>query len=86
MQDSPSNKAAPTEKGIAEKPPLATQFEKKAPKGSSSPLKGEGLGQKHPYLVYLILTLALLGFLIFMGYMAIENGWLPDRGIQAPRN
>ncbi len=43
--------------------------------------KGEGLGAKHPYLIYLGLTVVLFGFLILMAYLALSNGWLPDRGI-----
>jgi len=34
----------------------------------------------HPYMVYIYLTLALFGFLIFMGWMALQNGWIPKRG------
>ena len=43
--------------------------------------QGEGLGAKHPYLIYLGLVVVLFGFLIVMGYLALSNGWLPDRGI-----
>jgi hypothetical protein len=44
---------------------------------------GEGLGGKHPYLIYLVLVLVLFLFLILMGYLAIENEWLPSRGIHS---
>jgi hypothetical protein len=35
---------------------------------------------KHPYLVYVIITLLLFGFLVLMGWLAIHEGWLPNRG------
>jgi hypothetical protein len=36
---------------------------------------------KHPYMIYIMLTAALFGFLVFMAYLAIKNGWIPNRGI-----
>ena len=33
------------------------------------------------YLVYLLLTILLFGFLVFMGWLALEEGWIPSRGI-----
>jgi hypothetical protein len=39
-----------------------------------------GSGWKHPYVIYLFGTLALFAFLLLMGYLAIENEWIPKRG------
>ncbi|MBC7386201.1 MAG: hypothetical protein H7301_08595 [Cryobacterium sp.] len=39
-----------------------------------------GSGWKHPYVIYLFATVALFGFLLLMGYLAIENEWIPKRG------
>jgi hypothetical protein len=36
-------------------------------------------GWKHPYVIYIFLTVALFAFLVFMGWMAIENQWIPQR-------
>jgi hypothetical protein len=36
---------------------------------------------KHPYMVYVFLTAGLFIFLVVMAYLAITNGWLPNRGI-----
>jgi hypothetical protein len=33
----------------------------------------------HPYMVYIILTMILFGGLVFAGYLAIKNGWLPNQ-------
>jgi len=38
-------------------------------------------GWKHPYVIYIVLTAALFAFLVLMGYLAVENGWIPSRGI-----
>lgn len=46
-----------------------------------TPKSGEGLGKRHPYLWYLAIVGVLFVFLIIMGYLAVSNGWLPDRGI-----
>jgi hypothetical protein len=34
---------------------------------------------KHPYMVYIVLTLILFIFIVVMGYLAISNGWIPSR-------
>ncbi len=36
---------------------------------------------KHPYMVYIVAVTLLFGFLILMGWLAIENDWIPSRGI-----
>lgn len=35
----------------------------------------------HPYLIYVYLTAVIFGVLLFLGWMALENGWIPSRGI-----
>lgn len=35
---------------------------------------------KHPYLLYVLLTVVLFLFLLGMGWLALENGWIPNRG------
>ncbi len=35
---------------------------------------------KHPYMAYILLTIALFLGLIGLGYLASENGWIPSRG------
>jgi hypothetical protein len=34
---------------------------------------------KHPYAIYIAATVTLFGFLLLMGYLAIENEWIPKR-------
>lgn len=34
---------------------------------------------KHPYFIYAWLTLALFGFLVVMGALAVNQGWIPQR-------
>ena len=34
---------------------------------------------KHPYMLYIFGTLILFAFLLLMGYLAIENDWIPKR-------
>ncbi len=34
---------------------------------------------KHPYLVYVLLTVLLFVFLVFLGWLAWDNGWIPHR-------
>jgi hypothetical protein len=45
-------------------------------------LKGEeehrGPIWKHPYLLYVVLTMALFGFLVVAARLALKNGWLPN--------
>ncbi len=35
----------------------------------------------HPYMVYVILTMILFGFLCAMAFLALKNGLLPNRGL-----
>ncbi len=37
-------------------------------------------GWKHPYVIYIVLTVVLFGFLVLMGYLAVQNEWIPSRG------
>jgi hypothetical protein len=52
---------------------------------TNTPLKHEeehtGSIWKHPYMVYIVLTIALFLLLVWLGYLAWENGWIPSRGI-----
>ncbi len=41
-------------------------------------------GWRHPYLLYILGTGLLFVFLVFMGYLALESGWIPSRGISQP--
>ena len=34
----------------------------------------------HPYMLYIVLTIVLFIFLLFMGWVAFTNGWIPNRG------
>lgn len=36
---------------------------------------------KHPYMVYVVLTAVLFGFLLVMGWLAVSNNWIPQRRI-----
>lgn len=38
-----------------------------------------GPAWKHPYMLYMIGTLGLFMFLLLMGYLAVENDWIPKR-------
>jgi hypothetical protein len=40
-----------------------------------------GPAWKHPYMLYCLLTVLLFIFLLGMAYMAIQNDWIPSRGI-----
>lgn len=35
---------------------------------------------KHPYFIYVILTLLLFAVLLGIGWLALENDWIPKRG------
>lgn len=35
---------------------------------------------KHPYFVYMGLTVVLFGLLMFVGWLAWINDWIPQRG------
>jgi len=39
----------------------------------------EGPIWKHPYFIYVLLTLALFVFLLIMAWVALSNGWIPTR-------
>ena len=41
--------------------------------------KDEIPGWKNPYVLYIGLTLGLFGFLVFMGWLAWSQGWIPQR-------
>lgn len=35
---------------------------------------------KHPYMIYVALTLILFVLLVVVGWLAWTNGWIPNRG------
>lgn len=35
---------------------------------------------KHPYVLYILLTVVLFLLLLFLTWLAMENGWIPNRG------
>ncbi len=35
---------------------------------------------KHPYMIYVILTAILFIFLLGISWLALSNGWIPNRG------
>ncbi|MGE0614764.1 MAG: hypothetical protein AB7P04_03915 [Bacteriovoracia bacterium] len=35
----------------------------------------------HPYMVYVLLTIVLFSVLLVVGYLALNNDWIPNRGI-----
>lgn len=41
----------------------------------------DGPAWKHPYMLYCLLVVLLFIFLLGMAYMAIENDWIPSRGV-----
>jgi hypothetical protein len=45
-------------------------------------LKGEeehkGSIWKHPYLLYVVITMALFAVLVIAARLALKNGWLPN--------
>ena len=51
---------------------------------NKSPQKYEpewtGSWWKHPYVLYIVLVTALFLGLILAGYLALQNGWIPNRG------
>jgi hypothetical protein len=38
----------------------------------------------HPYFLYIVLTAVLFLGLLFIGWLAWENGWVPSRPIGNP--
>lgn len=36
---------------------------------------------KHPYMLYIVLTVLLFAILLAIGWLALENGWVPSRGV-----
>ncbi|MBY0469947.1 hypothetical protein K2X30_02190 [bacterium] len=35
---------------------------------------------KHPYVIYIWITAILFAILLFAGWLALSNGWIPERG------
>ncbi len=53
--------------------------EKKAEKEVQHEAQFTGSGWKNPYVLYILLTTALFLFLILMGAIALDQGWVPSR-------
>lgn len=47
--------------------------------GKKSEKEWTQAGWKHPYAIYIGATALLFAFLLLMGYLAIENDWIPKR-------
>ena len=58
-----------------EKQPQAPQ----ASKAVQHEAEFTGSGWKNPYVLYIILTTVLFLFLVLMGYLALQNDWIPHR-------
>lgn len=41
----------------------------------------QGSVWKHPYMIYIWLTIVLFIFLGIIGWLAWKQGWIPNRGI-----
>jgi len=39
----------------------------------------EGSIWKHPYMIYVVLTMALFVVLVIAAWLALSNGWIPQR-------
>jgi len=37
---------------------------------------------KHPYFAYIYGSVALFSLLLLIGWLGLENGWIPSRGIE----
>jgi len=44
-------------------------------------IKNDDPTWNHPYLIYILLTGALFLFLLGIGYLALDQGWVPHRGM-----
>ncbi len=51
------------------------------PKHPSREAEHRGSIFKHPYMIYILLTVLLFTFLIIMTLIAKSQGWIPDRGL-----
>jgi hypothetical protein len=49
------------------------------PTGAKHEEEWSGPWWKHPYVLYLLIVLLLFAFLGLMGYLAVENEWIPKR-------
>ncbi len=35
----------------------------------------------HPYMLYIVLTVVIFGGMLLIGWLALENGWIPSRSV-----
>ena len=50
------------------------------PKTLKPELEHEGSIWKHPYMLYIVLTVILFILLLVIGWLAYSSGWIPSRG------
>jgi len=36
---------------------------------------------KHPYFLYILITIVLFGLLVLLAWLAVENDWVPKRNL-----
>jgi len=41
----------------------------------------EGSWWKHPYVLYMLLTVVLFAFVLVVGWLAWMQGWIPNGGV-----
>jgi hypothetical protein len=87
MEDSPQSNTSPEATTQKTAQSVTSQDGKPLRPGTPQRTRGvekdwEGAGWKHPYVLYLGATIVLVVFLFLMGYLAMENEWIPDRGIR----
>lgn len=49
-------------------------------RGSSVEPEFVGSIWRHPYMAYVYLTAIIFGGMILIGWMALDQGWIPSRG------
>ena len=37
----------------------------------------------HPYMLYVLLTMVLFVVLLILGWLAVSNDWIPNRGVHS---
>jgi p-aminobenzoyl-glutamate transporter AbgT len=60
---------------MSQTPPRDAKLETLKPE-----IEHEGTIWKHPYMVYIVLTVVLFIFLLVIAWMAYSGGWIPNKG------
>lgn len=60
---------------------MAPKITKTAGKDLQHEEEHQGSIWKHPYMIYVVLTMFLFLFLVLMGWLAWTQGWIPNRGV-----